>query len=245
MRPDAAYRRLLRGTQTLMEVEWERNHFPEPFRPTPGDRASVYGFWILDCGHDGPTEIHPPVGVAIHRPRTIALDPTTQLTFEGGDDVNPFFSSTVGSNVFVPGIVTDIYFNQKAGEITSNCSDTGLHQPGHYQITPQGVLAVTGACIRAPHPLNRIFTFNIYLPPRPQLVGSGTVPLYTKIEAHPFGFSTGPDPQLSIQGVAPDLFVRVTIDLRNFTGATSRGGFWPDGRWRRLIIGACAVGKCA
>src|SRR5690606_33464817 len=115
---------------------------------------------------------------------------------------------------------TDIYINQQAGEVTNNCSDTGLHQPGHYIVTPQGVLAVTGACIRSPHPLNRVFTFNIFLPPRPQLTTKGAVPLYTRIDAHPFGFSTGPDPQLTVLGTPPNLYIQVSIDLTNFTGRT-------------------------
>ena len=220
VRPDPPFQHLLRGSQTLMEVEWERNHFPEVFRPTPGDRASVFGFWILDCGHDGPTEIHPPVAIAVHRPRAIPIDASATVSYASGDDVIPFFSSPVGTNVFVPGIVTDIYINQQAGEVTNNCSDTGLHQPGHYIVTPQGVLAVTGACIRSPHPLNRVFTFNIFLPPRPQLTTKGAVPLYTRIEPHPFGFSTGPEPQLTVLGTAPNLYIQVSIDLTNFTGRT-------------------------
>jgi hypothetical protein len=53
-----------------IEVEWERSSIPERYRPTPGDRASIFGYSVQDCGHHRP-EIHPPVGIAVHRPRPI------------------------------------------------------------------------------------------------------------------------------------------------------------------------------
>ncbi len=149
VRPDAAYRRLLRGSQQFLEIEWERSHFPEPFRPTPGDRASIFGFWILDCGHDGPTEIHPPVGVAVHRPRAIAIDASVPVTYESGDDVIPFFTSTVGSNVYVPGIVTDIYFSQQAGRSHPQLQ---RHRPAPARPLP-GDAAGRAACDRRLYPL--------------------------------------------------------------------------------------------
>jgi hypothetical protein len=219
VRPDPLYRRLLRDQQQLIETEWERNHLPEPFRATPGDRISVFGFWILDCGHDGPTEIHPPVGVAVQRPRAVAIPSTKLFPLPNDDDVTPTIQDTVGTNVYVPGIVTDVWFNRQAGEITNNCSTTGLHQPGHYVNTPQGVVGVQGACIRSPHSLDRIFSFRVYLPPRPKLEFSYQVPIYFESFSHPFGFSDGPEPKITLAGTDEIPYLQVDIDMRGFTGS--------------------------
>jgi hypothetical protein len=221
VKPDLKYRRLLRGTQDTLEVEWERDHFPEVFRPTTGDRVSVWGYWILDCGHDYKTEIHPPVGIAVHRARPIQIPSTALFRFPSGpgDDITLYFTDTVGTNVYVPGILTDIWFNRDSGEITSNCSTTGLHQPGHYDTSQGPAFEVQGDCIRGPSPINRIFTFNIYLPPKPELSGSAQVPLYFKVFDHPYGFSSGSNPQIVRAGPAATPYLSVTIDLRNFTGS--------------------------
>ena len=219
VRPDPLYRRLLRDDQQVLEVEWERNHLPESFRATPGDRISVFGFWILDCGHDGPTEIHPPVGIAVQRPRAVAIPSTTLFPLPNSDDVTPTIQDTVGTNVYVPGIVTDIWFNRQAGEVTNNCSTTGLHQPGHYVNTPQGLVGVQGACIRSPASLDRIFSFRVYLPPRPKLEFSYQVPIYFETFNHPFGFSDGPAPKISLAGTDEIPYLQVEIDMRGFTGS--------------------------
>ena len=54
----------------VLEIEWESKFFPPEFWPSPGDSAWVLGRWVFDCGHPPfYTEIHPIVGVAVHRPR--------------------------------------------------------------------------------------------------------------------------------------------------------------------------------
>lgn len=213
VKPDPAYRNLLRGTQDIMEVEWERNHFPEGFRATAGDRVAVFGYWILDCGHDYKTEIHPPVGIAVQRARAVAIPSNLTFRFPGSDDVSPAVFEPVGTNVYVPGVVTDLFFNRDSGEITNNCSWTGLHQPAR-GIPPS---YDEGDCIRGPSPINRLFSFKIYLPPKPAIGSSFAVPLYSEIGPHPSGFNTGPPPQIQLinpNGAVP--YLQVTVDLRSF-----------------------------
>jgi hypothetical protein len=219
--PDPMFRRLLRGTQSVIETEWERNHLPEPFRATPGDRVSAFGYWILDCAHDAPTEIHPPIGVAVQRPRAVAIpgDKLFPLPVDDGDGGFRIVQERVGTNVFVPGIVTDIWFNRQSGEITNNCSTTGLHQPGRFVDTPQGRIKVQGACIRSPAPLDRVFNFRIYLPPRPRLDWGIEVPIYFETFNHPHGFSDGPAPKITLAGTEAVPYLDVSIDMRGFSGS--------------------------
>jgi hypothetical protein len=234
VRPDPLFRRLLRDQQQVLEIEWERAHLPEPFRATPGDRVSAFGFWILDCGHDGPTEIHPPVGVAVQRPRAVPIPSNALFTLPsdepiplralfsrlGDADLNQTVQASVGSNVYVPGIITDIWFNREAGEVTNNCSTTGLHQPGRYVTGPNGqIIPIQGACIRSPAPLDRVFNFRIYLPPRPKLEFNYDVPIYFEAFSHPFGFSDGPAPQITLAGTDAIPYLEVNIDMRGFTGS--------------------------
>ena len=48
----------------IQHMETESGHFPLPYRPVAGDRLTVAGRWIYDCGHDPKTEIHPLAMVA-------------------------------------------------------------------------------------------------------------------------------------------------------------------------------------
>lgn len=223
--PDPLYRRLLRAPQEQLEVEWERDSLPEPFRATPGDRMSAFGFWTLDCGHDAPTEIHPPVGTAVQRARPVPIPsdaifdlPTFSAPGGAPQAINPTVRSTIGTDVIVPGVITDIWFNAEAGETTGNCSTTGLHQPGRYVSGPNGLTPIQGDCIESPVALNRIFTFNINLPPRPKLQGAYQVPLYTKVFAHPYGFATGADPTIALVGTDDNPVLSVSVNLREFSG---------------------------
>ena len=45
-------------------MEMEQGLIPVPFRPLIGDRIVMHGRWIVDCGHDYHTEIHPPFLIA-------------------------------------------------------------------------------------------------------------------------------------------------------------------------------------
>jgi hypothetical protein len=201
-----------------MEMEWERDSYPREFRPTAGDRASTVGYWILDCGHDGFLgEIHPPVGTMVHRPRAV----TIPSSFRPAG-----FPNGMGGNVQVPGIATDIWFNRKAGEITNNCSDTGLHQPPRRVTLPNGSSAnVAGPCVREPSSLNRRFTFNIYLPRDPLVrarelgLNPPAVPLFVGFEGRPGG-SGGPDPTFVVRRQGNATWLEATVDLRGFTGTT-------------------------
>jgi len=197
VRLDAPFRYLSTKSGNI-DMEWESDHMPPSVRPTVGDRTSTVGYWIFDCGHSPfNNEIHPPVAIATSRARPIAVSPKFRP---------PGFPNGMGTNVRVPGVSTDIWINRKAGEITRNCSQTGLHQPA---TTPFG----KGACIRGLNPVNSEFVFNVYLPrdPRIRLAEAGVtappVPLYFRT----LGGAGGPDPTVTVrqQGSATWLEVRV------------------------------------
>jgi hypothetical protein len=214
--PDPRYRRLLSSQSSLdeVEVEWERDHLPEMFRPTQDDRVSVVGYWIYDCAHSAKTEIHPPALLAVHRPRPIRLPS----------------SAGFGSNVYIPGIVTDIWVNQDAGEVTSNCSSTGLHQQNHSSkpfVDAQGrpilrCLPKSEGFSR--NPINRVYEFNIYLPRSPQAVmatlgkNAPEVPLYREVR-NPLN-SGGPEPEFvrAVEGAVT--YLKIRIDLSNYSQLT-------------------------
>ena len=214
----------------MMGVEWERQYFPERFWPTPGDRVSVFGYWIHDCEHNGYTEIHPPVGFITHRPRPILIpdDKVFDFNGDGTDD------STVGTNVYVPGIITEIWFNRDGGEITDNCSDTGLHQPGPYEVSTacfnvpvtKPPACVPTPCTGGPSPINRVYRFNIYLPRSPQAMmehlGQSAPPAPLYIETLNLDGSGGPDPVIVdvATSMGNSTHIVVEIDLTSFEGDT-------------------------
>jgi len=222
VKPDPPYRRLLnsKNGQTEVEVEWERLHFPEQFRPSQGDRVSVVGYWIYDCAHGIKTEIHPPVMVAVHRPRAIGLP----------------LSAGYGFNVHVPGIVTDIWIKSLAGRVTDSCKPTGLHQQG--VVDNLGGPASAGlTCLPASegfahNPIKRIYIFNIHLPRSPHGILARTgkslppVPLYRAIQ-NPLD-SGGPEPILDVRTHEEGATIRVAIDL-NYYNAQSYS--------RRIVAG--------
>jgi hypothetical protein len=49
---------------TPLHVEVENGGFPDAYRPSAGDRVTVSGRWVFDCGHEPKTEIHPAAIVA-------------------------------------------------------------------------------------------------------------------------------------------------------------------------------------
>jgi hypothetical protein len=68
-RADAASRNLTVGAGGLLAVEQEVGLIPEEYRPKTGDRVTVFGRWIIDCGHDNwETEIHPPLLTVVAHP---------------------------------------------------------------------------------------------------------------------------------------------------------------------------------
>jgi hypothetical protein len=209
----------------LLGVEWERNSIPERFRPIVGDRVSVWGMWIHDCGHEPfYTEIHPAIGLAVMRPRALQLPSNRSFRFE---TPSGFVDSTVGNNVWIPGIVTDLWFNGDAGECTGNCSSTGLHTPARCIVNPQGQIVGfnNGDCVEGPHPINRFYSFNIYLPRNPRLIACEhgldvpQPPLFIEV-SNPWN-SAGPAPQVR---VATDdkgsTYLNVTLDLTQLTAST-------------------------
>jgi hypothetical protein len=189
-----------------IEIEWERNSFPEGYWPIPGDRVSVFGYWILDCGHAPfKAEIHPPVGFAVHRVRPVTISRGWHPTR---------FPTGFGSNVTVPGIVTDLWFNRNGGETTRVCNNKTLHQP-----SPTGY--TDGDCILGPSPLNRVFRFNIYLPRDPRAILLAAhhkvppVPLYVAFEG-----AGGPNPTYVVRHNRDTAWLEVSVDLRSLTAST-------------------------
>lgn len=211
--PDPPYHNLLVPDQRGVEVEWERDHFPEFFRPTRGDRVSAMGYWIHDCGHNFKTEIHPPVMTATHRARPVRIPESMGL----------------GSNIHVPGIVTDIWINREAGEITGNCSATGLHNPPFEAVLPNGSsIHVNGDCLPFAagfnkNPINREYEFNIYLPRDPRFTSTRVgmqvpeIPLhFLVVDANGTVF----DPVVTRTQSGNATYLKVRVDLGDYPGDT-------------------------
>jgi len=208
----------------VMTAEWERTSIPERVRPVYGDRVAAWGIWIHDCGHEPfYTELHPLVGLAVMRPRAIELPSNRVFRFE---TPTGFTDATVGNNVWVPGIVTDIWFNRDAGEITGNCSTTGLHQPGRCLTNFNGqVYYPDGDCIRGPHPIDRLFNFNIYLPRNPRLIacehGLDLPEPAIFIETNGPSSFGGAEPIIQVvHDAAGATYLNVTLDLTGYTADT-------------------------
>ena len=206
--PDPMFRNLSEPGKSDIEIEWERNHFPEEVRPSVGDRVAVWGFHILDCGHSYGTEIHPPVGIAVSRARAIEIPENANLAgLPGG---------SLGRGVVVPGIDTVIYFHPEAGEITSNCSATGLHQAAiaNPNFGQQGQPKFfTGACIKGPHQIQRPepYEFDIYLPQNPSQPGKAQISLFVEAAAVDGVGASGPAPKIEVRPGS----LHVTLDFSN------------------------------
>ena len=210
--PDSVFHYLLAedaNRKGRIEVEWESRSFPEYYRPTKGDRVSVIGYWIRDCGHvPNNTEIHPPLMVATHRARPVQLE-------------------DYGINVYVPGVITSIWINRDAGETTGNCSQTGLHQPFDVSIPNVFNTCLPQTAGFSKNPINRNFSFKIYLPENPRKIYESVglqpppqVPLHVKLtppepeDNKPIG----PEPQIT--KYIEEGYIEVNVDLSNFSGDT-------------------------
>ena len=102
--PDPPFAGLLQpSNRHEMEMELETSHLPREFRPTSGDRTVTIGYWIFDCGHEFQTEIHPAVGLAVERARPVEIPDSFRP---------PGFPNGLGTDVVVPGIVTDVFFSR-------------------------------------------------------------------------------------------------------------------------------------
>jgi hypothetical protein len=222
--PDPIHQSLINQAYNYgqIEVEWESEKLPERYRPTLNDRISAIGYWIYDCGHDAKTEIHPAALLAVHRPRAI------------------FLPGSFGANVYVPGIVTDVFVSGEAGDITHGCHALGLHQqidPTKPLFDPQG--RPISRCLPdsegfSNNPINRIFEFNIYLPRSPQTVMAAIgrrappVPLFVTTADSVEG---QPEPHIEPVLEGDVTYLKVRIDLRNYAG-----------KYHRRIFSAWAYG---
>jgi hypothetical protein len=193
-----------------IEVEWERTSIPERYRPTAGDRASVFGYWVTDCGHDRP-EVHPPVGIAVHRPRPIRVPDGHTFPELGGQ--------SAGTGIYVPGVISDVFFTIDGGDLVECGTSTGLANAEPRPLPGGGF---GPACVPAPS-LRRTFEFDVYLPRNPQVTmreaGFDAPPAPLYVQSDPIA---GPAPEIEVRTDESGLFtyLHVTIDLRNYNGPT-------------------------
>jgi len=199
-----------------LQIEWERDEWPEAFRPVQGDRISALGFHAIDCGHGKYTELHPPIAVAVHRPGPVVLPP--RLRFQ---DTDILFRST-GRNVVVPGIITDLWANLRGGQAL-DCNNAALHQPV-FTPGPNGA-PVHLTCVKQPTTAGQVFEFRIFLPQNPidRLKEIGVrLPvrpgLYFAIQNHPEAGALRASSNVSVRVVerhtsGPTPFVRVRVAL--------------------------------
>jgi hypothetical protein len=198
-----------------LQVEWERDEWPESFRPVQGDRISALGFHVIDCGHAKYTELHPAIAVAVHRPRPVVLP--ARVRFQ---DTDPQTQPT-GTNVVVPGIVTDLWASLEGGQAL-DCENASVHQPVF--TTLPGGFQGHRTCVKQPTTAGVTFEFNIFLPPNPadRLKAIGLTlavrpGLFFDIQDHPEVAALGARRVLPIEVErhldAPVPFVKVRVAL--------------------------------
>lgn len=211
------------GVQTF-EIEWETGIHPgeksgdgaDPFYPrevwaNAGDRFWAEGHWIFDCGHSTAGQ-YP---TEIHPPRATAAMRQTSY---------PLYATGA---THVPVTMTDLYIHGRAGFVVDvlNC----------------GMLDTVGggnSCSTNTTPIDKNFTFNVCLPPRPAdqavltwLVTTGTrntlnqVLDVDEVPATPICENSGERP------LDQETMLRVTAPLEN------SGALPGDVYSRRLIAG--------
>jgi hypothetical protein len=233
LQPDPQYEAALNGDpgllfgQQAMDVEWEWNaqNVPNPYNtsglpvqylPTPRDRVSVFGFLVHDCSDDHQlSEIHPPVGLAVQRPRPVDIPPASAL---GSTDV------------VVPGIVTDVFFNPDENTPVLSCK--GMPAPAGNSYTNP---SACGPLFRNPVSIDRTFSFNINLPKSPQEAmneagfSPPATPLYYEDLGHapgititPIGCTTLDDPATCVAGRTTGVvtYLHVTVNPTALAGNT-------------------------
>ncbi|MFQ6028648.1 MAG: hypothetical protein ACE5Q6_14270, partial [Dehalococcoidia bacterium] len=192
------------------------------------------GYWINDCDHNPKTEIHPPVMQVAHRARAIKVPE----------------SEGFGENIFVPGIASDIWISRRAGDVTRDCSNSGMRKIVTvedaitiYGIDPEKLILAPGQTIvslcipqslgHELSPIDTVFKFKIYLPRSPQEVlapikAVPPVPLHIRTISRP-GIDHGsgaPDPDISVCPLecpgesSETVFLQVEIDLSSFSGTS-------------------------
>ena len=247
---DGIFGHMKTGSGLSMHNEWETNEVNGAFQPSTTDRVSMWGYLIHDCGHGGfKTEIHPPVGLAVHRERAVQI-PSGWTSPDLPDQFGA--PSSPGTGVQVPGIVTDVWFNRDAGEMVEG-DRTGLHQPGQFlpsncQAGSSGCISfrgesgfvVGGSAIEGLAPINGLFRFRVHLPRSPQAVleraGVNNIPptpLY--YEVFPGNIpASRVDAQVITEATGtsePDVtFLLVTVDLTGAVG-TIRPWFRMAAAW--------------
>ncbi len=195
----------------LLTCEAQYDTVPDRFCPVEGDRISLWGFHVIEGGNDAfKTAIHPAVGWAVHRNRPIRIPDNAVFPFDLHSNT---VVSAAGSNLYVPGVCSDLWFNSDAGGALRSAAGLATSQSCtcHHAI-------VTA-------PIQRSYDFNVYLPKNPGQVfaevgiSKPRAPLHVSI-SNPYG-SPGPDPSYtrvteSANGVTYE-YLRVHLDLSSFT----------------------------
>jgi len=230
---DPIYAHMKLSDNRYMHNEWESAELARSFQPSRMDRISMWGYLIHDCGHAPfKTEIHPPVGLAVHRERAVRIPDNWTSPLLPNASGEP---STAGSGVYVPGIVSDVWFNPDAGEMIEG-DWTGLHNPAEFveaDCSPGNAGCVSfdgetgyivdGDDIDELADLNAIFRFRVHLPRSPKAVledagvpGLPDVPLYYEVLPGNIGVE-----RVSIQAMTEDgttgvevTYLQVEVDLR-------------------------------
>ena len=178
-----------------MEAEWETKQFDMRFWPVVGDRATVLGRWIFDCGH-------PPYRSEIHPPKFTAFTRMSPHTFTG--DTTPSYTNK--AFVFING--QGGYFYDRIGGAKYTFDIHVPPKPG----TSRGLLDRLKGRIRPARPGQPAeqpeATPDPAAPPVTPVAAAAPPELRAQVLETPFG---GPTPTLT---PLPDQNkVRVTYDL--------------------------------
>ena len=145
------------------------------------------------------------------------------FTFDLGTNM---VNSAAGNNLFVPGIVSDLWFNSDTGGATGG-DNSSLAQPAQRAQPPLPPICLGDDNITE-SPIQREYDFNIYLPKNPGQVfaevgmSKPRAPLYVTI-SNPYG-SPGPNPTFTrvtetVNGVTYE-YIRVHLDLQGHAAST-------------------------
>lgn len=137
---------------SMLEVEWERGGVPMYAFPTAGDRITVWGPHIFDCGHDSPegdgrrTEIHAPVGWVLYRNTASRGDrdqpppedkasqyPWIWYEWTDRQGIGATLPATRLGSIPVQATVADAFFSTFGGnvpEALNGCDDGGVDRSG-------------------------------------------------------------------------------------------------------------------
>ena len=170
-----------------IEVEWERGGLPLFAYPSDGDRITVWGPHVWDCGHGSPdafrTEIHPPVGWAVFRNTATDSDldqaaPAGKRTqdpwnwYEATDHqgTGTTLPSTGLLNTPVQATVVDTFFSSFGGNVPESlngCDDSTIVSDDTIDADCLGIAGFLSNFEWMQAVLDRDYAFFVPAPPKP------------------------------------------------------------------------------